>query len=398
MRLLVNAVGLRAGGGLTVGLNCLRGIREVRSEYEMLALVPAECGYEELCTELSIPYTAFRRTGLYPAWRLWFDQVLGPVTARRWSADVLFTMNNQAAWRVGCPQILLFHNPYYIYPVAEWSPLLAPFEWASLLLQRRLFAAIARRCARIAVQTPVAAKRLHEQYGIEPDHLTVIPNAIALEHDGLVTEAGRRLARRMQEAASGRISVLTLARYYPHKDLEFIVRVARRLRDIGDRRFVFFITVAADHHPGARALLETIEREHLAEEVVNIGPLGHGELRSAYEAAHISFLPSVLESMSGTHLEGLHYQVPIVTTDRDFARHACGSAAHYFSPGNVDAAIERLRVASSSRSCGVEAAPRPRPWRDVCRDLAATIDSMHRSNRSAPRMIRAATPSDEHLS
>ena len=32
------------------------------------------------------------------------------------------------------------------------------------------------------------------------------------------------------------------------------------------------------------------------------------------------------------------------------------------------------------------------------RDLAATIDSMHRSNRSAPRMIRAATPSDEHLS
>ena len=394
MRLLVNAVGLRAGGGLTVGLNGLRGIRELRSEYDMLALVPADCGYEALCTELSIPYRAFRKHTLYQAWRLWFDQVIVPVTARRWSADLLFTMNNQAAWWVTCPQILLFHNPYYIYPVAEWSSLLAPFDWASLLLQRALFAVNARRCARIAVQTPVAAKRLRDHYGIEPDRVTVIPNAIALEHDGAVTEAGRALARRMQAAASGRTSVLTLARYYPHKDLEFIVRVARRLRDIGDRRFVFFITVAADHHPGARALLETIARERLAGEVVNLGPLGYGELRSAYEAARISFLPSVLESMSGTHLEGLHYRVPIVTTDRDFARHACGSAAHYFVPGHVDAAIEGLYAAASGPR-NADDAPRARSWRDVCRDLVATIDAIHRADRGAPRTIRTDTRSDE---
>lgn len=395
MRLLANAVGLRAGGGLTVGLNCLRGIHELRPEYEMLALVPAECGYEALCTELSIPFKAFRRNGLYPAWRLWFDQVLVPVMARRWSADVLFTMNNQAAWKVTCPQLLLFHNPYYIYPVAEWPSLLAPFDWASLLLQRALFAVNVRRCARIAVQTPVAAKRLRDHYGIEPDRLTVIPNAIALEHDGAVSEAGRTLTRRMRAAASGRTSVLTLARYYPHKDLEFIVRVARRLREIGDRQFVFFITVAADHHPGAHALLETIARERLAADVVNIGPLEHGELRSAYEAVRISFLPSVLESMSGTHLEGLHYRVPIVTTDRDFARHACGPAAHYFSPGHVDAAIEGLRAAAASRPGDGDDPPHARPWREVCRDLVATIDSIHRADRGAPRMVRAATGSDE---
>src|SRR5829696_8391643 len=159
MRLLVNAIGLRAGGGQTVGLNCLRGIREVRSDYEIMALIPAGCGYEELCTTLSIPFEAFTTTALYPAWRLWFDQVQVPLTAKRWSADVLFTMNNQAAWGATCPQIVLFHNPYYIYPVAEWWRFLAPFDRASLLLQRLLFAAVAPRCACVAVQTPVAAKR-----------------------------------------------------------------------------------------------------------------------------------------------------------------------------------------------------------------------------------------------
>jgi glycosyltransferase involved in cell wall biosynthesis len=391
MRLLVNAVGLRAGGGLTVGLNCLRGIRDARPDYQMMALVPAACGYEELCGELSIPYKAFRRTARYPAWRLWFDQVQAPLHAREWSADVLFTMNNQAAWAAPCRQILLFQNPYYIYPAAEWWSLVTSFERVSLLLQRALFGAIARRCACIAVQTDVASRRLQQQYGVDPERLTIIPNAIALEHDGAETAAGRLLARRMQEAASGRIGVLTLARYYPHKALEFIVRVAQRLRAMGDRRFVFFITVEADQHPGARALLEALDREQLAAEVVNLGPLGYGVLRSAYGAARISFLPSVLESMSGTHLEALHYQVPIVTTDRDFARHACGDAAEYFPPGDVDAAIERLRHVAESpvRAQDMQAAPRPRPWRDVCRDLGAIIDSVHRSERGMPEMIRA---------
>ncbi|HEX2166140.1 MAG TPA: glycosyltransferase family 4 protein [Longimicrobiales bacterium] len=244
----------------------------------------------------------------------------------------------------------------------------------------------------MAVQTAVAAERLRQQYGIERDRLTIIPNAIALEHDGIETREGKQLARRMQEATAGRISILTLARYYPHKDLEFIVRVARRLRELGDRRYVFFITVAADQHPGARALLETIAREELATDVVNLGPLQYGQLRSAYGAARICFLPSVLESMSGTHLEARHYGVPIVTTDRDFARHVCGSAAEYFPAGDVGAAIEALRAAGPGSCPQRSEVPwTSRPWRDVCRDLAGMLDSIHRPVRPESDTVAGAT-------
>lgn len=381
---------------MTVGLNGLRGIREVRPGYEIMALVPAGCGYEQLCTSLSIPYRAFARNALYPAWRLWFDHVQVPAMAKEWSADVLFTMNNQAAWRAPCPQIVLFHNPYYIYPVSEWSPLLAPFDRASLRLQRLLFSVTAGRCSCVAVQTAVAAKRLHDQYSIERERLLIVPNAIALEHHGSETEDGRRLARRMRDAASGRVTVLTLARYYPHKDLEFIVRVARTLREMSDRRFVFFITVAAEQHSGARALLETIDKENLREDVVNLGPVGYEQLRSAYQAAEICFLPTVLESMSGTHLEALHYRVPIVTSDRDFARDTCGAAAEYFPPGNVQAAIQQLRTvaASGARGDEIDAVPKPRLWLDVCRDLAGMIDSIHRRSAVAGASVHAATRPD----
>ena len=336
MRLLINAVGLRAGGGLTVGLNCLRGIRQLRPDYDVLALVPAREGYEELCVSLDIPYRAFACRPGYAAWRVWFDQVL------------------------------MFHNPFYIYPIAEWWPLVSPFDRASLLLQRGLFALSARRCARVIAQTSVAAKRLHQQYGIDAGKLSTVPNAVAREHDQAESEAGARLAARMHGAAAGRVSVLTLSRYYPHKDLEFVVRVARTLRETGDRRFVFFITIAPDQHPGAQALLDTIAREGLQDEVVNLGPVGFGELRSVYGASRICFLASVLESMSGAYLE-------------DFARAACGAGGRYFAPGNVEAAIEQLRRAAASGCSQVASGAHlaaPRPWADVCRDLVAILDSV----------------------
>jgi glycosyltransferase involved in cell wall biosynthesis len=396
MRLLINAVGLRAGGGLTVGLNSLRGIRQVRPDYKIFALVPAGCGYEELCASLSIRYRAFARTRVYPVWRLWFDQLQVPVIARSWSADVLFTMNNQAAWSSPCQQIVLFHNPYYIYPHAEWSPLLTRFERASLLLQRRLFSFTARRCERVATQTAVAAERVRQQYGIDPARLAVVANAAAPEHQRQETDAGRMLAGRMRDAAAGRITVLTLARYYPHKDLEFIVKVARRLRESGDTRFIFFITVAAEQHPGAKALLDTIEREALGKDVVNLGEISYGELRSAYLATQACFLPTVLESMSGTHLEALQYQLPIVTADRDFAREACGMAAEYFSPGDVDGAIRQLHraAASAKQRQEVATASPPRGWVDVGHDLAAMIESIAHPDGRVPHIAGTQISTD----
>jgi glycosyltransferase involved in cell wall biosynthesis len=385
MRLLINAVGLRAGGGLTVGLNCLRGIRHARPDYEIKALVPAKTGYEELCSTLSIPCETFTKGPFYPAWRVWFDQVQVPRLSRQWSADVVFALNNQAAWGVSCAQAVLFHNPYFIYPAADWPPLLTRFERLSLLLQRRLFASTAPRCASVIAQTTVAAKRLETQYGITPSRLAVVPNVVAAAHDGAETRRGALLAAGMREAAAGRVSALTLARYYPHKQLEFILRVAGRLRDLNDRRFVFFITIAADQHRGARALLERIEAERLERDIVNIGPVGHEELRSAYAAADVCFLPTSLESMSGSYVEARHYQRPVVTTERDFAREVCGDAAHYFAAGDVEGAITQLRTAAVMPRYLEAPAPAHRPWLDLGRDLAEIIDSIGISRGSPGR-------------
>ncbi len=49
-----------------------------------------------------------------------------------------------------------------------------------------------------------------------------------------------------------------------------------------------------------------------------------------------SIFPTLLESFSRTYLEALYFGLPILTSDRDFARQLCQNAAIYFDPLNAE--------------------------------------------------------------
>ena len=54
----------------------------------------------------------------------------------------------------------------------------------------------------------------------------------------------------------------------------------------------------------------------------------------------------LLESFTGTYLEAMHFGLPILTSDLDFAHGLCGDAALYFDPHDPHSmrhAIQRIR-------------------------------------------------------
>jgi glycosyltransferase involved in cell wall biosynthesis len=60
----------------------------------------------------------------------------------------------------------------------------------------------------------------------------------------------------------------------------------------------------------------------------------------------------LLESFSGTYLEAMHFERPILTSDLDFAHDICGDAAEFFDPwqpASIKDAIVRLREDEASR-------------------------------------------------
>jgi glycosyltransferase involved in cell wall biosynthesis len=79
-----------------------------------------------------------------------------------------------------------------------------------------------------------------------------------------------------------------------------------------------------------------LSQSELAGKIENIGPVASEMLPQVYQSADALIFPTLLESFSRTYLEALHFGLPILTSDRDFAHHLCGNTAIYFDPLDAD--------------------------------------------------------------
>ena len=76
--------------------------------------------------------------------------------------------------------------------------------------------------------------------------------------------------------------------------------------------------------------------------IQNIGPIPNQRLPEVYRSANALIFPTLLESYSRTYLEAMHFGLPILTSDRDFARHLCQDAALYFDPLDADSLAKAM--------------------------------------------------------
>ena len=323
MRLLINAVNLRAGGGITVLTNFIRAVHEIDHGHEIVGLVPAGRGLEELSGPRIriVANPAIEKARVRPLYeRAWVQRQMAAA-----APDVLFSMGNLAI-PSPVPQLLLFHWSYAVYPE---SPVWRMMDWRSRYYRKLRLYAFRRslhHASMIAAQTATLRARLERHYGLS-GKVRVVPNAISLiDSQGSKTELPKIRAGHFDERV-----LLCLTRYYPHKNLEVLVKLARLVRD---RRLPIRIvlTIAAEQHRKAELLLTTIQRESLGEILHNIGPVSMNQVPALYDAVDGMILPTLLESFSGTYVESMHYGVPIFTSNLDFAVDVCGNAAYYFDP------------------------------------------------------------------
>lgn len=323
MRLLLNAVNLRAGGGKSVLSNFLRALCEIDHGHEVVGLVPGGERLEELSGPRMriVNGPEIKNASVRPLYeRLWVQRQMASI-----APDVLFSMGNLAI-PAAVPQLLLFHWSYAVYPD---SPVWHTMDWRSRYYRRlrlHAFRRSLRHATWIAAQTATARFRLEKLYGLA-GRVHVVPNAVSLFdcEDATIEMPG------LGRGGSDERVLLCLTRYYPHKNLEVLVRLARLVRaERVPMRIV--LTISGDQHPRAAQLLATIEREGLGEILYNIGPVGMDEVPALYRSVDGMILPTLLESFSGTYVESMHYRVPIFTSDLDFARDVCGDVAYYFDP------------------------------------------------------------------
>lgn len=348
-RILFHFLGLRTGGGRTTALNLLNVLPRMAPEHRFLALVPAGYGYENL----SLPDNC--RLSFEPVrrWndlrRLWLDNVSTPRQARRFGADVVFSLGNLGPlWLEGTTRhVVLLQQPQLAYPLrhiarmgASMTRSLASFAALRLYFQLLLLV----NTDELIVQTETMRRRVTSLYRVPcPVHVV-----------------GRRLSAPLRTQGDGRPSpsllpgdddvfrLLYVSFYYPHKNIERLCSAVGRLRRRGVE-IQLVLTLEPGDHPAAARLLKRIDADEFAGGVVSIGRLDLADLAAVYGAVDVVITSSLLESYSANYVEAFAFGKPLLASDRDFAREVCADAALYFDPLDESAIGEAVTRVMTDR-------------------------------------------------
>ena len=267
--------------------------------------------------------------------RAYLLNVVVPRLCARERVNGLLCMGNFAPRRPGVPTVVSVRNAYYARhePVAFHRA-----TWRERMIIRygwHWFKHLPKSI-QLVVETEVMRRRLVNAFRLDPQQVKVIPNTL-----NPPTQWERPLPDR-PSTQDRPFTFLCLARYYPHKNHEVLVEAMKRLQGLTDRPARCIITIRAQDHPGARRLLKAIRSANLESSFVNAGPVPNRQVGELYRQADAFILPTLLESFGRAYLEAMHFGLPILTSDRDFARHLCGQAALYFEP---------LRAESVAQAC-----------------------------------------------
>jgi glycosyltransferase involved in cell wall biosynthesis len=189
-------------------------------------------------------------------------------------------------------------------------------------------------------ETEALRGRAQKKLGLEPARTAVVPPAPSPfirnpKHSSRLEERLGRLPDRPR--------VLLAASWTPHKNLHMVPRVAHACRSLFGTSPAFVLTLEPDSS-GANELRSAASKLGVAEDVHFIGVVSQRSIGQALAEVHCVMLLSELEGFSNNVIEAFVSGLPLVISDRDWARAACADAAVYVEPhdpGSVARGVER---------------------------------------------------------
>jgi glycosyltransferase involved in cell wall biosynthesis len=325
MKVLVNGVNLKVGGGVTVIFNFLKCLIDYTEyhDHEFHVIVPSGIGYEKFDVK-PVSIEIMPESMKSPLKRLWLDHTWLKKRILEINPDVVFTMGN-----IGVPshkpQGILFMYPYVIYPNDKQVWKLLGFKTGfEKKLRNLIFKSRLQYGDIIFPQTKTSEQRLHKYYPNQIKKTKVIPTAYSKIDSG---ENGLFFFNKESNCHY----LLALSKYYKHKNLEILIDVAKLIKD-KEEKIKIITTVEGDQGPGSQEFLDSIDNQNLSDIIINIGKIPFEHVPALYEQVDGLILPTLLESFSATYVDSMMLKVPIFTSDRDFAKDVCNDAAFYFDP------------------------------------------------------------------
>jgi glycosyltransferase involved in cell wall biosynthesis len=376
-RVLINAVNVTGAGARSISLSLIPELVQANPQWCFIVLVPDDEAFRKMpaAENAEILFHQRGRGWCNDVIRLWEIVWSVPHCAKGKKAQVCLTLGDINPAGLPCAGVIFVQQALLAYSRRELAGS-RTWSFVKQLIAPVVFSCTVRSAEAVIVQTPVMAGRLSAKYTIPLRKLRVIGQPVpqALRDAALTAVPNPVMSRYVK-----RTRLFFPARGYPHKNHAILPAVARELRGRGIADNVhIFTTLGA---VGDDRLMQEAINGH-GDVITNLGALTVREVAGAYRAASAMFLPTLIESYGLIYLEAMYFGLPILTSDRDFAREMCRDQASYFDPQQpvliVDA-IERLMAslekppAQKTNPAGIERFPAG--WKQVADQFANVLQS-----------------------
>ncbi len=332
MVLLINVSNLRFGGGRTVAFNIIQGLKSLG--HTLIVIAPFNCDYEKFESS-KIKIIVIPEKYNLPWYKPFLGLILLPKFERKFHPDFVLSLGN-IAFKTMAKQLVLIHTPYLVYPESNVWKLLSFMQ----MLYMKSMLGLIRRNLKYAdfvfVQTQTMRIRLNKYFKINLNDIKILPNSISF--------TSVRKIPQLNVGGLNDIKLLFLSKYYPHKNFEILISLAKKIKE---ENLSLSISITLDKSDSSATLkfLERLERQELSKIIVNLGHVDINAISVIYEQHDGLFLPSLLESFSGTYIESMYFGRPIFTSNMDFAHEVCKDIAYYFDPDDADDILAVIKKA-----------------------------------------------------
>jgi glycosyltransferase involved in cell wall biosynthesis len=344
MNIILNFVPLKSGGGLQVGLDFLNQLREDPVGHKWYLVATSGTPFERIKQNEAVRILQIIPNRILP--RLWLEHYGCKRLVAQADAQVVYTQFGPGWPGAGVVNVSGFAYSNIVYPEINFWSYFGFFEG----MKGRILDPLRRRRVKLAdavvFETELMRERALKYLGLSPERaFCVSPAGSSLVHPDVVHS---EVAQRCQSIPRG-YRVLMLSGLQPHKGLGLLPRIARTLVDKHKMSEIIFVITLPPHLEGTKRLLDRTDQLGVARNFYNVGPIPPEGCAELYRSCDAVILPSRLESFSNNVVEAWAMKRPLVMSDLDWARAACGDGATYFSYDKEDEAANAiLRVAGDA--------------------------------------------------
>jgi len=353
LRVFVNAVSVREGGPRVVLVKLLAAMRRERPDLQIAVAAPAA-----ICDEVSDSVTLRQpvSVGQSPLGiAKWYEWDLAKA-ARRWSADVVFSVTNYLPLRrLSMPTLLLEQHAGHFSPVFDrllYSESPSARERLAWGPTRHWVHRSVELATVLTVQSAALAEAVAGATRVPRERIKVVPHGPGWVEPSDEPPAGAR------DSAALRIGYISKSGV--QKNFTTLFKAVKLLSERGrDIRLVVTLDPADVYAVATLSQAEALGIAHLVE---NCGEFAPDAIAGLYDSLDVFVFPSLCESFGMPMVEAMARGLCVVVADTPVNREIVGEAGIVFSA--LDAAA---LAAQLDRLCDDPGARRSRALKSLCR-------------------------------